>query len=298
MNSAKYLVFGVSGQVGSSLQDLARTQTAKEFMFCDRAACNLQDPASIQKIIRNVGPGVIINCAAYTAVDKAESEREQAMAINGHAPGIMAQTAHEIGALMVHYSTDYVFNGQGNRPWQENEATDPVNYYGATKLAGEKAVQEATPKHLILRTQWVYSHTGHNFLKTMLKLGADRPELKVVADQIGAPTSSAVIAKTTLDLIDRYRTDKDLGIYNLACGGETSWHHFAEEIFRKAKTRGRPLAVERVLPIPSKDYPTPAVRPLNSRLDLTKIERQLGRSMPTWQNALDDVLNILCGGSN
>lgn len=303
---SKYLVFGVSGQVGTSLYRLASARKHDSFVFCSRTKlagdqpvvlCDLLDPQSIRTVIQDAKPTVIINAAAYTAVDKAETDRDQVKHINADAPGIMAQAAKEFGALMVHYSTDYVFKGGGVNRWNEQDQPDPVNYYGETKLAGEREVQSASEKSLILRTQWVYSDVGHNFVKTMLRLGADRPELSIVCDQIGAPTSADVIAQTTLDLIDLCRDRRDYGIYNLACRGETSWHQFAEEIFKGARALGQPLLVERVLPIASSAYPTPAVRPKNSRLDLQKIERKLGRSMPSWQNALQSVLTTLCGGS-
>ena len=303
---SRYLVFGVTGQVGTSLYRLAASRKHDSFVFCSRTKlpgdmpsilCDLLDPKSIRKAIQETKPTVIINAAAYTAVDKAETDRDNARYINGDAPGIMAQSAKDVGATIVHYSTDYVFKGDGSSRWTEQDEPNPVNFYGESKLAGERAVQAATAKHLILRTQWVYSDMGHNFVKTMLRLGAERPELKVVCDQIGAPTSADVIAQTTFDLLAQCREPRDFGIYNLACSGETNWHAFAEAIFAGARSFGRTLAVERVLPIASNDYPTPAERPKNSRLDLHKIERQLGRSMPTWQNALQSVLTTLCGGT-
>lgn len=303
--SSKYLVFGVSGQVGTSLYRLAASRPHDSFVFCSRSKlagdhatvlCDLLDPKSIRQVIQHIKPTVIINTAAYTAVDKAETDRDHAQYINGNAPGIMGQAAQELGALMVHYSTDYVFKGDGTNHWTEQDTPHPVNYYGQTKLAGERAVAEATKRALILRTQWVYSDVGHNFVKTMLRLGTERSELKVVADQIGAPTSADVIAQATFELIDRCKNPDDFGIYHLACSGESSWYEFAQAIFQGARVRGQHLAIERLLPIASSEYPTPAERPKNSRLDLKKIERQLARSMPTWQNALQSVLTKLCGG--
>lgn len=301
----KYLVFGVSGQVGTSLYRLSTFRTQDSFVFCSRSKvteddavvlCDLLDPESICKVIHDTKPNVIINAAAYTAVDKAETDRDKAQYINGDAPGIMARAAKDLDALMVHYSTDYVFKGDGTNRWTEEDTPNPINFYGQTKLSGERAVLAATEKSLILRTQWVYSDMGHNFVKTMLRLGTDRSELKVVADQIGAPTSADVIAQATFDLVGRCRDGRDFGIYNLACAGETTWHEFAQAIFQGARERGVPLAIERVLPIASSDYPTPAARPKNSRLDLEKIQRQLAKSMPTWQNALQSVLTTLCEG--
>lgn len=292
--------------MGKSMLTLASTRTKDNFVFCSRDVsagkhqsilCDLTDFNRVRQIIEEVRPLTIVNCAAYTAVDKAEQDRETAHLINAEAPRVIAEAAKKISALVVHYSTDYVFNGTGKKPWAENDQTAPINHYGQTKLAGELAIKNATDRYLILRTQWVYSDTGNNFLKTMLRLGSERIELKIVDDQVGAPTSADIIANATLNLIDRCHVQNNaFGIYNLACRGEVSWHGFAKEIFRRAESLGFPMKVQKVVPIPSTEYPTPAERPKNSRLDLHKIEQQLGVLMPTWQDALDSVLTKMRGG--
>ncbi len=311
MHLKKILVIGAHGQVGTSFQRVLTTTfkdsydawyTARKSeeiapdsnIAGDRiSSCDLASPQEISEIIHRIKPDIILNCAAYTAVDKAEIERDAAKQINAVAPGIMATEAKKIDALFVHYSTDYVFDGGGEAPWTEESQTNPINYYGETKLAGENAVRQSGCRHFIIRTQWVYSDHGHNFMKTMLRFGAQRPQLKVVGDQIGAPTSSDVIASTTMELIRSIDTHKtDYGIYNLACSGYTSWHEFAEKIFAEARTLKIPLAVEEVLKIPTHEFPTPAKRPFNSRLNLNKIEHKLGHSMPLWTEALRSTIAL------
>ncbi|MCX6124187.1 MAG: dTDP-4-dehydrorhamnose reductase [Proteobacteria bacterium] len=295
---SKILVLGAAGQVGRSIWSL--TSQWKNIYFSERApkapspsiiACDLSSPEALRSLIFDVKPHIIINCAAYTAVDSAEKEPILAFAMNETAVAIMAKAAQILGSILIHYSTDYVFDGKGTRPYLESDPTAPVNVYGASKLAGEDAALKYCQQTYILRTQWVYSKTGKNFVNTMLRLGAEREELSVVDDQIGAPTSSDVIARFTLQALDKIISDKmHPGIYNLACRGEVSWHRFAEEIFSLARLRGEPLKVKSIKKISSEDYPTPAKRPLSSRLSLQKIEHVLEATLPTWNQALSEAL--------
>lgn len=304
----RILIVGMHGQVGDAFRRILDNDTNFSVTYTGRSTeihasqaleiCDLTQPDSIRTTIQKVKPHILINCAAYTAVDKAESDRDLAMQVNATAPGIMAAECAQLDALMIHYSTDYVFNGRGSTPWREEDPTDPVNFYGATKLEGERLVQTHGAKHLILRTQWVYSDHGHNFVKTMLRFGREREEMKVVSDQIGAPTSAHVIANSTLDLIRSLNEARcDFGIYHLACSGNVSWHQFAEEIFRQYRELGLPLRVERVLDIRSEEFPTPAKRPMNSRLNLSKIQQALGRVMPDWRDSLKPVISSIAKGS-
>ncbi len=284
----KILLTGMNGQVGWELQ---RTLACLgEVVAVDSQALDLADADAIRRVVREVAPRVIVNPAAHTAVDKAESEAERAHAINATAPGLLAEEAEKLGALLVHYSTDYVFPGTGDTPWREDDATGPLNVYGASKLAGEQAIQAACRRHLIFRTSWVYGNRGANFLLTMRRLMKERPELKIVADQIGAPTWSRMLAEATaLILAQRVSPARGAdrpepwGVYHMSNGGETSWHGFAEAI----QTIDGGEAKATLLPIPSGDYPTPAKRPLNSRLNNDKLERVFGVRLPDWRAALE-----------
>ncbi|MEI5996859.1 dTDP-4-dehydrorhamnose reductase [Paraburkholderia bengalensis] len=281
------LVTGVNGQVGF---ELVRTlQGLGRVVALDRAALDLADLAQIRSTVRELKPSVIVNPAAYTAVDKAETEVDAAMRLNGEAPGVLAEEAARSGAVLIHYSTDYVFNGTGSTPYAEDDATDPQNVYGKSKLAGEQAIAASGCAHLILRTSWVYGTRGKNFLLTMLKLGAERPELRVVADQIGAPTWSNTIATSTSHIvaqglaangIDWWRERS--GIYHLTAAGETSWHGFAKAILDMAMGDKAP----KVIPIGASDYPVPAKRPANSRMSHRKLSETFGLVLPDWQDAL------------
>ncbi|MFX1716095.1 dTDP-4-dehydrorhamnose reductase [Paraburkholderia sp. A1RO-5L] len=284
------LVTGVNGQVGfelsRSLQGLGRV------VAVDRSVLDLSDLTQVREVVRNLKPAIIVNPAAYTAVDKAESDVDAAMRINAEAPGVLAQEAVRCGAVLIHYSTDYVFDGTKLDAYVEDDLTNPRNVYGRSKLAGEQAIAAAGCVHLILRTSWVYSRRGRNFLLTMLKLGAERPELRVVADQFGAPTWSKSIAAATAHIVAQgtaaqLASDADwwrarTGIYNFTAGGSTSWHGFAAAILRNAMGDKAPA----VLPIPASDYPVPAKRPANSRLSGDKLARTFGLALPAWDEAL------------
>ena len=281
------LVTGVNGQVG---YELARTlQGLGTIVAVDRSTLDLSNPDQIRAVVRNVRPTLIVNPAAYTAVDKAEQEVDLVMRINGEAPGVLAEEAKKLGAALIHYSTDYVFDGTKNAPYVEDDSTNPQNVYGKSKLAGEQVIAESGCAHLILRTSWVYGTRGKNFLLTMLKLGAERPELRVVADQIGAPTWSNTIATSTSHIIAQGLAAKSTdwwrersGVYHLTAAGETSWHGFAQAIFEIAMGEKGP----RVVPIGTSDYPVPAKRPANSRMSHRELAETFGLSMPDWRDAL------------
>ncbi|GJH35689.1 dTDP-4-dehydrorhamnose reductase [Paraburkholderia azotifigens] len=281
------LVTGVNGQVGF---ELARTlQGLGRVVALDRAALDLADLAQIRSTMRELKPAVIVNPAAYTAVDKAETDVDVAMRLNAEAPGVFAEEAARVGALLVHYSTDYVFDGTKSAPYVEDDATNPQNVYGKSKLAGEQAIAESGCAHLILRTSWVYGVRGKNFLLTMLKLGAERPELRVVADQVGAPTWSNTIAVSTSHILAQGLVVNDLdwwrersGVYHLTAAGETSWHGFAKAILEIEMGEKAPNMV----PIGTSDYPVPAKRPANSRMSHGKLTSTFGLALPDWQDAL------------
>ena len=279
----KILLTGATGQVGHELQ--RSLQALGQVVAVDRSRMDLSDLDQVRDMVRAVRPGLIVNPAAYTAVDQAESEPELAHRINAEAPAVMAAEARLLGAAMVHYSTDYVFDGTKQGAYVETDPTNPINVYGASKLAGEQAIGAAGIAHLILRTSWVYGTRGKNFLQTMLRLGAERDELRVVADQFGAPTWSRTIADSTAVLLAQAKGggaawwDQNSGIYHLSCQGQTSWHGFTEAIVAKAG-----LAC-RVTPIGSADYPTPAKRPANSVMNSNKLIERFC-AIPEWEQAL------------
>lgn len=275
----KILLTGRNGQVGYELE--RALAPLGEVIALDRARLDLSDPAAIQRVVRDARPEVIVNAAAYTAVDRAESELPLASAINGVAPGIFAEEARRCGALLVHYSTDYVFDGEKNAPYVEDDAANPVNVYGKTKREGERAIEESGCRHLILRTSWVYGPRGHNFLKTVLRLARERSELRMVDDQIGAPTSSAAIARATVEMLGRAGPE---GLFHMTASGETSWRGFAEAIVARNHLQVR------VVGIPSEAYPTPARRPRNSRLDNGHLKKAYGLTLGSWEHQLDEVV--------
>lgn len=293
----KILVIGCYGQVGTSFRKLFGqtgnvTFTDLQPKESKVLACDLSNEVAIQTVIQKVKPTIIINCAAYTAVDLAEKEETLATAINAKAVETIAKEAEKLGAVLIHYSTDYVFDGSGEKSWTEDSKTSPINAYGRSKLAGELAATKNCSKAYVFRTQWVYDNEGKNFLNTMLRLAADRDELAVVGDQIGAPTSSDVIARYTLKSLTKITAGKmPAGIYNLVCRGEVSWHGFAEEIFKLAREHDVSLKVKSVKKITSADYPTPAKRPFNSRLSLKKLETVLEESLPSWDMELARLMD-------
>lgn len=294
----KLLVTGATGQVG---WELARSlMPLGEVVALDRAACGLTSPETLAAVVEAVAPEAIVNAAAYTAVDRAEDEEALATTINGTAVGVLAAAARRRGALFIHYSTDYVFDGRGSAPIAENTPVCPLNAYGRSKLAGEVAVRESGADALILRTTWVYARRGKNFLRTMLRLAAEREELRVVADQFGAPTWARNIADATAQLIPRALAERQAGrfepaILNLTSAGQTSWHGFAVALIEGAR-RLRPdlgLKAQRVLPIAAADYPLPAPRPANSRLDNDALARRYGLRLPPWEQAMVRCLEDL-----
>lgn len=279
----KILLLGKTGQVGFELHRVL--SPLGTLVAPDRKAVDLLDERAVSECLTEVQPDLIVNAAAWTAVDAAEEQTEAAMRLNQELPGQLAAYAASNHCRLVHYSSDYVYPGTGTEPWTENSPTSPLNVYGRTKLAGDEAILSSGADFLIFRTSWVYSARGNNFMKTMLRLAQSRSELSIVADQIGAPTPARLIAQVTALAI---YSELKSGTYHLAARGETSWHGFAREIFDVARAAEMSLEVKPdcVHPIPTRDYPTPATRPLNSRLDVSKLERALNIRMPDWQPQL------------
>jgi dTDP-4-dehydrorhamnose reductase len=311
----KILLLGKNGQVGQALQ---RTLAPLgELVALDRNTSSaglcgdLGQPECLAATICQLRPDVIVNAAAYTAVDKAESEPEQARLINAHAPEVLAREAEALGAWLIHYSTDYVFNGSGTEPWQEIDATAPLNVYGQTKLEGELRVQAACTRHLIFRTSWVYAEHGSNFAKTMLKLAQEQERLTVINDQWGTPTGAELIASVTAAAIQKVmavdEAKQDVsqgvnqealaGIYHLVAAGETNWHAYASHVVRQAKALrpDMPWAVQEIAPVPSSAFVTAAQRPHNSRLNTHKLQAAFGINLPGWRQGVDSMLaEVLC----
>jgi dTDP-4-dehydrorhamnose reductase len=288
---SRYLILGAGGQLGTALQ--AVLEREGHVTSLDRTGCDLGDPLSIRAAVRAAHPDVILNAAAYTAVDRAESEPELAMRINGEAPAILAEEAKSSGALLIHYSTDYVFDGTKSDPWLECDPVHPLNIYGATKLEGERNIQRIGGRFLIFRTSWVFSPSGSNFFRTMLRLGQERQELQIVDDQHGAPTSALALAKATRRILtaDTPHNFREVsGIYHMTCSGETTWCAFAQYIFAHAKAQKPWASVQRIT---SSEYPTPAVRPANSVLSNQKLKTTFNVELPFWQAALDTTLQSL-----
>ncbi len=295
----RILLFGKGGQVGWELQ-----RSLAPLGELIALGADSQQPGGdftrlddIAQTVRTIAPDVIVNAAAYTAVDKAESEPELARTINALAPGILAQEARKLGSWLIHYSTDYVFDGSGSKPWVETDPTGPLSVYGSTKLAGEEAIRVAGCQHLIFRTSWVYAARGGNFARTMLRLAQERERLTVIADQIGAPTGADLLADVTAHAIRTARQRPELsGLYHLAAAGETSWHGYACFVLDCARQAGIELktATENVLPVPTSAFPLPARRPLNSRLDTGKLQTTFDLHLPLWQTGvarmLDEIL--------
>jgi len=306
----KILLLGKDGQVGWELQRAlaplgevvalgrgaaGRTGSAATgAAAADLPEADLADPEGLQRIVRAFAPEVIVNAAAYTAVDKAESEPTLAAAVNATAPGVLAAEAARLGALMVHYSTDYVFDGSGTRPWAEGDATGPASVYGRTKLEGEQAIAAAGCPYLIFRTSWVYAARGGNFAKTMLRLAGERDSLTVIDDQIGAPTGAELIADVTAHTVAQARHTPALaGLYHLAAAGETSWHAYARFVVERAARRGVALKAgpDDIAPVPTSAYKTAARRPLNSRLDTSRLRQAFGLTLPPWQSGVARMID-------
>lgn len=284
----KILLLGKNGQVGWELQ--RALAPLGEVIACGRAEADLEDLEALQRLVREVVPQAVVNAAAYTAVDKAESEPERTRRINTDAVAILAEETQRLNGWLIHYSTDYVFDGSKDGAYTETDPTAPQSVYGCTKRDGEDAIRAAGCRHLILRTSWVYAARGSNFAKTMLRLAKEREEIKVVYDQIGAPTSAELIADVTALCLDRLTHDlafaqRVSGTYHLTLGGETSWHGYAKFLIAEAQGHGAALRTvpERVYPIPTSDYPLPAKRPANSRLDTQKLRDTFEIALPPWQ---------------
>jgi dTDP-4-dehydrorhamnose reductase len=289
----KILLFGKGGQVGWELQ---RSLTplgalvALDFDSTDLHA-DFSQPEALAQTVREVRPDVIVNAAAHTAVDKAESEPDLAHRLNAVAPGVVARAAQQVGALMVHYSTDYVFDGSGTRPWKEDGATGPLNVYGRTKLEGEQRVAQGCERHLIFRTSWVYAARGGNFAKTMLRLAKERERLTVINDQFGAPTGAELLADVTAHAVrETLRDPGKTGLYHLVAGGETTWHGYASFVLGEARAAGVELKAQMVEPVATSAFPTPAARPHNSRLATAKLRAAFGFALPDWQTGVARML--------
>jgi dTDP-4-dehydrorhamnose reductase len=287
----KLLLIGKHGQLGHDLLPLLAR--ISEITALDRSSLNLAVPDEIQRCVRSLRPDVIVNAAAYTAVDKAEAEPDLARGINAFAPEVLAQEARVAGSILIHYSTDYVFDGTKSGRYVETDPLCPVSVYGKAKAEGEEAIRNSGCRHLIFRTSWVFSNRGSNFLLTMLSLARERDQLRIVNDQIGAPTSSESLAQATVEVLKNIRraqfAESLFGTYHMTASGETSWFGFASEIFRQASAQ-LAFKIPKLHPITTAEYPTPAKRPLNSRLSCEKLKETFGVALPSWQNCLTSVI--------
>ncbi|MBS0357424.1 MAG: dTDP-4-dehydrorhamnose reductase [Proteobacteria bacterium] len=292
----KILLFGKNGQVGWELQRSLAPLGDVIALDHDGApglSGNFADPDSLAATVDAVAPDLIVNAAAHTAVDKAESEPDFARALNALAPGVLAREAARRGALLVQYSTDYVFDGSGDAPRTEDAPTGPLSVYGRTKLEGEELIRQSGCRHLIFRTSWVYAARGGNFAKTMLRLAAEREQLTVIDDQHGAPTGAELLADVTAHAARATLANAELGgLYHLVAGGETTWHAYACHVIEFARARGVPIqvAAEAIRPVPTSAFPTPAQRPANSRLDTRKLQAAFGLTLPAWQQGVERML--------
>jgi dTDP-4-dehydrorhamnose reductase len=295
----RILLTGTTGQVGGALYPLLRP--FGPVLTPTREAFDLSRPASLPPILDELMPQIIVNPAAYTAVDRAEDESELAFRVNAESPKVMADWAMSHGVPLVHFSTDYVFSGSGDRPWHEDSPTEPLSVYGESKLAGEIAIRAAGGPHLILRTSWVYAAEGTNFLRTIGRLASEREQLQIVADQVGAPTSAAAIAAAVVKILQCSSKGPDVldvddaAVVNVACSGETTWFGFASAIVEGLRGRGMQIVTERIVPITTREYSTRAKRPANSRLDLARLSETFGVFMPDWREALSRELDIYAG---
>lgn len=289
----RILLTGSNGQLGFELQ--RALAVTGETVCLDRSSLDLCDAAAIRQTLNRVQPDIIVNPAAYTAVDKAESDPATAKQVNANAPAVMAAWAAEHQALLIHYSTDYVFDGEKNGSYIETDTANPQSVYGYSKLAGEQAVAASGAAHAIFRTSWVFGAHGGNFLKTILRLATERDQLSIVADQIGAPTPASLLADVTAHVIQQYRRNKHdfpSGLYHLSSSGSTSWYAYAQRVVELATTHGfaLKLSADNIQPIPSSGYPTPARRPRNSQLDCSKIQKIFGIHLPDWQDGVKHVM--------
>lgn len=291
LETRRILLTGSSGQVGQALRNTLAP--LGEVLAPGRDALDLVNADSVRETLRQYRPTLIVNAAAYTAVDRAESEPELAMSVNGIAPGVLAEEAQRLGAVLVHYSSDYVFDGSKSAAYVETDAPNPLNVYGRSKLAGEQAIQAACQNHYILRTSWVYSAEGANFLNTILRLACERPELRIVNDQTGAPTWATALSEMTVQLLtaslDR-PTDPRYGLYHLTAAGAVTWFGFAEAILAQAKKAKPEIPETKLIPVTTREYPLPAKRPLNSCLDNTLFSKTFGIVPASWQDMMSMCL--------
>ena len=289
------LLFGKGGQVGWELQrslSVLGTVTALDFDSTEHCG-DFSNPSGVAETVRTLRPDIIVNAAAHTAVDKAESEADFARTLNATTPGAIAQEAAKLGVWLVHYSTDYVFDGSGSRPWVETDTPAPLSVYGRTKLEGEQLIAEAGAKHLILRTSWVYAARGGNFAKTMLRLAQERDRLTVIDDQWGAPTGADLLADVTAHALRHLRQrPQDAGLYHCAAAGETNWNEYAKYVLAQVQKVQDAIEIKakEVAPVPTSAFPTPAVRPRNSRLNTDKLQHTFGLQMPHWQAGVARML--------
>ncbi|MYM65142.1 dTDP-4-dehydrorhamnose reductase [Pseudomaricurvus sp. HS19] len=290
----KVLLFGANGQVGSACRQ-SLTKAGLDVVALTRADADFAEPMQVISAVQRHAPQFVVNACAYTAVDKAESEEALAQMVNGDSVGLLAQACAAQGIPLLHISTDYVFNGKSDRPYTESDPVDPMGVYGASKLAGERQLQVLQPQHIILRTSWVFGEQGNNFVKTMVRLGQSRPELGVVADQVGCPTYAGDIARVITEFVTAYSKDHELpwGIYHCSNQGQCSWYDFACAIFAEAVEQGILPRAPKVNPITTADYPTPAARPAWSVLDTGRLNGWLSEPMPHWQQGLKSVLASL-----
>ena len=290
------LLFGKNGQVGWELQ--RALAPLGNLIALDRHSADycgdFENPQGIAETVRKLKPTVIVNATAYTAVDKAESDKEKAQRVNATAVEFLAKAAEECGALLVHYSTDYVFNGSGDKPWNEDDATEPMNVYGETKLQGEQAIARNMSKYLIFRTSWVYAARGNNFAKTMIRLAKDRETLSVINDQFGAPTGADLLADSTAHAIRVALVKPEVsGLYHLIASGTTTWFEYADMVIAQARAKGVELQVQTINPVETAAFPTPAKRPNNSRLNTTKFRETFGLALPEWEAGVTRLIDEL-----
>ncbi|MDR4125515.1 dTDP-4-dehydrorhamnose reductase [Yanghanlia caeni] len=293
----RILLFGKNGQLGWELQrSLAPLGEVIALGTHDQPCADFTRPSDVAATVRALAPDVIVNAAAYTAVDKAESEPQVASEVNAVTPGVLAEAVAGLGAWLVHYSTDYVFDGTGVTPWREDSPTNPVNEYGRSKLAGEENIRASGCRHLIFRTSWVYAARGGNFAKTMLKLAQERDALKVIDDQFGAPTGADLLADITSHALRAVMNDEAFaGTYHAVAAGETNWHGYARHVIARARAAGVPVKVadDAIQAVPTSEFPTPARRPANSRLDTHKLRNAFGLHLPDWRMGVDRMLTEL-----